>query len=94
MISAQYKTMKRFASSADSAYKDKAAAHKQGTECHTDRTASLNVFTCINATAKHMQDCLYHEGMEKHPFYTPGQSIWITMEDKSYYKKKINHVEL
>lgn len=67
--------MKRFASSADSVYKDKAATSKQGTECHMERRASLNVFTCINATAKHMQDCLYCEGMEKHPFDTPGQSI-------------------
>lgn len=80
--------MKRLASSADSAYKDKAVAHNQGTECHMDRRASLIVFTCINATAKHMQDCLYCEGREKHPFYTPAQSIRVTMEDKSYYKKK------
>lgn len=47
--------MKRFASSADSVYKDKAAAaHKQGAGCHTDRRASLNVFICINTATKHI----------------------------------------
>lgn len=51
--------IKRFAGSADFVYKDKVAACRQGTEYHMSRGTSLKVFTCINATAKLMQDCLY-----------------------------------
>lgn len=67
-------------------------ACKQGAECHghtsicvMDRRTTLNVFTCINTTAKLVQDWLYCEGVEKYPFYTLEPSIWVTRDDKSYH---------